>query len=122
MVISEDGWSYQTAIGKTGLFSLGSTYTALGVVFIFFFALTLLSANVFFSALALMFFTPLFYAPNAMKAWPWAAAGVMLALAGAWGGIGFYPDGGCHNVAVRGALAVRSRGQKPSSNRCRHVV
>ena len=84
MVISEEGWSYQTAIGKTGLFSLGSSYTALGMIFIVFFALTLLSANVFFSALALMFFTPLFYAPNAMKAWPWAAAGVMLALAGAW--------------------------------------
>jgi cytochrome c biogenesis factor len=86
-VASDEGWNYhsllpkkQSAEGSSG----SNSMLVLAIVFLFFTGVTLLSENVFFGALALLFFTPLFYAPDATKAWPWATAGVMLALSGAW--------------------------------------
>lgn len=80
----EGGWSYQSMIRKSAQSVSSQSVVTLLSLLLFFVAITLLSENVFFGALALLFFTPLFYAPDATKAWPWAAAGVMLSLSGAW--------------------------------------
>ncbi len=83
-LIQESGWNYRILIKSLDTQSKSTSFALLSIVFLFFTGVTLLSENVFFGALALMFFTPLFFAPDATKAWPWAAAGVMLALSGAW--------------------------------------
>ena len=40
--------------------------------------------DVFITLATAVLFTPLYHAPSALKAWPWAAAGVMLGLGLAW--------------------------------------
>ena len=44
----------------------------------------LLTFDVFIATAAAVLFLPLYRAPSALKAWPWAAAGVMLGLGLAW--------------------------------------
>lgn len=81
---NDEGWSYQSMLNNLGNSTSTGTASVLVALFLFYIAMTLLSANVFYGGLALLFFSPLFFSPDATKAWPWAAAGVMLALAGAW--------------------------------------
>ena len=81
---SDEGWSYQSIIRRLGGNVHIQGYAALGGLLLFYIGMALLSENAFYGALTLLSFAPLFYAPDATKAWPWAAAGVMLALSGAW--------------------------------------
>lgn len=81
---SDEGWSYQSIVQRLGGNVQVQGYAAIGGLLLFYIGIALLSENAFYGALALLFFAPLFYAADATKAWPWAAAGVMLALSGAW--------------------------------------
>ena len=81
---SDEGWRYQSFLDRLGETSPLRQYAPFFTLFLFYLGIALLSENAFYGGLALLFFAPLFFARDATKAWPWAAGGVMLALAGAW--------------------------------------
>jgi hypothetical protein len=81
---SDEGWRYHSFLDRLGETSPVRQYGPFFVLFLFYIGIALLSENAFYGGLALLFFAPLFFAQDATKAWPWAAGGVMLALAGAW--------------------------------------
>jgi cytochrome c biogenesis factor len=89
---SDEGWSYQALLQKIG--EGARARVAFISILLFYVAITLLSANVFYGALALLFFTPLFFSNDGTKAWMWASAGVMLALSGAWAELVSIPAAG----------------------------
>ena len=81
---TEGGWSFAT-FGQTGeKVRTNSLFLILVFIAILMFGLT---DNLLYTALFLIFFTPLVFAQDATKLWAHGAAGVMLGLAGAWSGM-----------------------------------
>ena len=70
-MVDSENWSY-------------TTFTSLplhGILTVLIFALT---EDVFITMIFAALFLPLYYAPSALVAWPWAAAGVVMGLSLAW--------------------------------------
>lgn len=81
---TDSGWSF-TALAYSG----EKDRTNLLFVILILIAMLMfgLTDNFLYTALFLIFFTPLFFAQDATKSWAHGAAGVMLGLAGAWSGM-----------------------------------
>jgi cytochrome c biogenesis factor len=81
---TDSGWSF-TALAYSGEKDRTNfLFAILILIAILIFGLT---DNFLYTALFLIFFTPLFFAQDATKSWAHGAAGVMLGLAGAWSGM-----------------------------------
>jgi len=81
---SVEGWSFGSLVQTGEKDRTNSLFFILLLVAIFIFGLT---DNFLYTALFLIFFTPLFFAEDATKLWAHGAGGVMLGLAGAWSGM-----------------------------------
>ena len=80
----EDGWSFTALVQRGEKDRTNSLFLMLILIGILMFWLT---DNFLYTALFLIFFTPLFFAHDATKLWAHGAAGVVLGLAGAWSGM-----------------------------------
>jgi len=81
---AEEGWSF-IALFQTGEKDRTKfLYPLLLLIALLMFGIT---DNFLYTALFLMFFTPLFFSQDATQLWAHGAAGVMLGLAGAWSGM-----------------------------------
>ena len=81
---TDSGWGF-TALAYSGEKDRTNfLFAILILIAILIFGLT---DNFLYTALFLIFFTPLFFAQDATKSWAHGAAGVMLGLAGAWSGM-----------------------------------
>ncbi len=78
------GWSFTTLANSGEKDRTNFLFFILILIAILVFGLT---DNFLYTALFLIFFTPLFFAQDATKLWAHGAAGVMLGLAGAWSGM-----------------------------------
>ena len=78
------GWSFTTLAHSGEKDRTNFLFFILLLIAILVFGLT---DNFLYTALFLIFFTPLFFAQDATKLWAHGAAGVMLGLAGAWSGM-----------------------------------
>lgn len=81
---TEIGWSFTTFAQSGEKDRTNFLFLILILIAILVFGLT---DNFLYTALFLIFFTPLFFAQDATRLWAHGAAGVMLGLAGAWSGM-----------------------------------
>ncbi len=81
---SDEGWSFQKILQRKETSSALTSFLGILLIFLLIFGIT---ENFLYTALFLIFFTPLFLAEDATKLWAHGAAGVMLGLAGAWSGM-----------------------------------
>jgi hypothetical protein len=82
--LTDSGWSFTTLAHSGEKDRTNLLLFILLLIAILVFGLT---DNFLYTALFLIFFTPLFFAQDATKLWVHGAAGVMLGLAGAWSGM-----------------------------------